>query len=873
MRFMRSGSWSALAMMGAIAVGLSTQSPAAAVAPTATPAMSAPTTTPGPAATPTPSPSMSGAMDLTVVLQPSDRAALRGLAFHAHGLSTLAKRNDLIKVTPTASARARTVATLTATGMQVLSQSTWTLKVQATMAQAQSVFGVHLQGSAGRRYPDRAVTLPTGLRSEVSTVLGLDQRPVVHRRTLPHGFGPVDLRAAYGVSRRRSSGAGTTIATVQFSGWNSSDLGSYAAAIGQPLPLVSQISVDGASPSTPDGYGGDQEVALDQEMIAAGAPSAAQRIYFAPNTAQGFYDVFNTIATDAEAGTIQAVSTSWGTCESSTSTTFAASVQDAVDRAVLAGATTFAAAGDFGAYDCSTASTTDSTPDVDFPAVLPEVVAVGGTTLTKPTSTTYAETAWSDTASHTGGGGGMSSRTARPSYQSAVAIPGTGRLVPDVAADADPGTGVGAYVASAGGFIQMGGTSAAAPLTAAEFVSTLTSLGCTKGIGDIHAALYAHPEAFRDITSGNNLLYPATPGFDEATGLGSPNWAVLAASLPTQQACATLASVSGTSLSSGQTVVSPNKQYTAIMQSDGNLVLYGNGRALWSTRTAGNPGSRFTAQSDGNAVIYSASGKALWNTRTNGEGTAPKFEVLSTGELDLVSTVGTTWQAIQPGASTLSAGSDLAAGQFLHDATGRMTFIMQTDGNLVAYHGGKPAWSSKTNNHPGSKADLQSDGNLVVYSDAGRVLWSSHTNGRGPGTRLVTQESGDVVLYQGSVRIWGTSPNSTSASTLTSGSRLGSGNSLADSTGRSRLIMQTDGNLVLYQSGTARWNSGTGHFPGSHLILQSDGNLVIYDTTGRPRWDTRTSSNGSATRLAVQTDGNVVLYSGTAAIWNTHTTL
>ncbi len=85
--------------------------------------------------------------------------------------------------------------------------------------------------------------------------------------------------------------------------------------------------------------------------------------------------------------------------------------------------------------------------------------------------------------------------------------------------------------------------------------------------------------------------------------------------------------------------------------------------------------------------------------------------------------------------------------------------------------------------------------------------------------------------------------------------------------------MQTDGNLVLYQSGTARWNSGTGHFPGSHLILQSDGNLVIYDTTGRPRWDTRTSSNGSATRLAVQTDGNVVLYSGTAAIWNTHTTL
>lgn len=57
---------------------------------------------------------------------------------------------------------------------------------------------------------------------------------------------------------------------------------------------------------------------------------------------------------------------------------------------------------------------------------------------------------------------------------------------------------------------------------------------------------------------------------------------------------------------------------TLHMQSDGNLVLYKNGPAVWASNTAGNPGAWLAMQSDGNLVIYSAAGPALWYTRTDG---------------------------------------------------------------------------------------------------------------------------------------------------------------------------------------------------------------------------------------------------------------
>ena len=125
---------------------------------------------------------------------------------------------------------------------------------------------------------------------------------------------------------------------------------------------------------------------------------------------------------------------------------------------------------------------------------------------------------------------------------------------------------------------------------------------------------------------------------------------------------------------------------------------------------------------------------------------------------------------------------------------------------------------------------------------------------------------------------------------------------LLDGSLNSKLSMQSDGNLVYYQNGKARWNSRTNGNPGAYLALQTDGNLVVYSSAGRPLWfsgykcdliftienrrqwedtghsdslhmlpgDVIMSPNGSK-RLTLQTDGNLVLYRGSTPLWHTHT--
>jgi hypothetical protein len=82
--------------------------------------------------------------------------------------------------------------------------------------------------------------------------------------------------------------------------------------------------------------------------------------------------------------------------------------------------------------------------------------------------------------------------------------------------------------------------------------------------------------------------------------------------------------------------------------------------------------------------------------------------------------------------------------------------------------------------------------------------------------------------------------------------------------------MQSDGNLVVYRSGTARWASWTNGSSGAYVVLQSDGNLVVYDTGGVARWASWTAGSG-ANRLVMQGDGNLVLYAGSRAVWATWT--
>ncbi len=393
----------------------------------------------------------------------------------------------------------------------------------------------HGNPSGAARYLAPAVTptVPVALRGAVGAVIGLDNRPLFEHHSVPSGYTGSDLSTAYDAGGLSGGGTGITVATVQFDAWYPRDATTYASAAGIPLGAhqITTVPLPGAN-SLPDGGGGDQEVALDVEALLATAPKAAQRVYVAPNTAAGAIAVYNQIADDVAAGQVQVVSTSWGRCEAGYPAELLAQLAAPINRLVVSGGTIFAASGDNGAYDCAVAAHPDGRLAVDFPASLPSVVAVGGTRLTRDSSGAYVETGWGQAPTTTadstyagvGSGGGTSAVFARPAYQSSVSASSSGRAVPDVSALADASRGFGAYSITAGGWRSFGGTSFGAPMWAGHLASALSTDGRKRGIGDIHAALYAAPSAFRDITSGANGYYTAGAGYDHVTGLGSPQW-------------------------------------------------------------------------------------------------------------------------------------------------------------------------------------------------------------------------------------------------------------------------------------------------------------------------------------------------------------
>jgi subtilase family serine protease len=171
-------------------------------------------------------------------------------------------------------------------------------------------------------------------------------------------------------------------------------------------------------------------------------------------------------------------------------------------------------------------SSGDSGENVQWPAVSPHVLSVGGTSLYVDGNGNYtSETSWS------GSGGGISVYEPQPYYQSGW-LAATGRGVPDVSYVADPNTGVA--VIFEGYLFIFGGTSVGAPQWAG-LIALANSLSRSRGLDSANAAVYAvaslnngfdiDPTYFYDITSGNNGDDPddfATSGYDLVTGLGSP---------------------------------------------------------------------------------------------------------------------------------------------------------------------------------------------------------------------------------------------------------------------------------------------------------------------------------------------------------------
>jgi len=223
----------------------------------------------------------------------------------------------------------------------------------------------------------------------------------------------------------------------------------------------------------------------------------------------------------------------------------------------------------------------------------------------------------------------------------------------------------------------------------------------------------------------------------------------------------------------------------------------------------------------------------------------------------------------------LASGTRLIVGDYLLSPGGNNVLTLQADGNLVLYRSGVAVWSSGTAGRPAVYAEMQVDGNLVVYSDY-TATWSSSTVGNINAT-LKMQADGNLVIYSSSgSALWSTSTDLTQAQKDQLYSKLPTGTLYAEQKLESpnkkyKMVLQTDGNLVVYSPTKAIWNSRTWVTAVKRLDMQPDGNLVLYDQNKKPLWNSSTWGKG-ASRLVMQDDGNLVVYSASGApTWYTNT--
>jgi kumamolisin len=286
------------------------------------------------------------------------------------------------------------------------------------------------------------------------------------------------------------------------------------------------------------------ESTMDIQLIHAVAPDAKIVLVNARPTVEGdaSYEKIGRMFESVDRqfpGAVWSLSIGWG-CDRLLTAADLAPVRSALRTALSHGTSALIASGDLAGLECKGGHDWSDPPSpddvgVDAVASVPEMTGVGGTTLSTDAEGNWlAEQGWYDVPLTQGSGGGVSSLFARPSWQEGheKAGPRDRRLVPDVAAVADPFTGVKFVYKQQ--VLVGGGTSQSAPIWAgfaAVINQYLASLGLGP-LGDLNPQLYEIAEgavapAFRDISLGANAVTPVHPGYDMITGLGSPNIANL----------------------------------------------------------------------------------------------------------------------------------------------------------------------------------------------------------------------------------------------------------------------------------------------------------------------------------------------------------
>jgi uncharacterized protein (TIGR03437 family) len=339
-----------------------------------------------------------------------------------------------------------------------------------------------------------------------------------------------------------------------------------------------------------------QEADLDLEWSGAVARNATIIYVYSP-------DVVASMQYAIDQNLAPVVSMSYGSCELTNLASDAASFRTSAQQANSQGITWFNASGDNGAADCAGQTASDGRLSVDLPASVPEITGVGGTEFVEGTGTYWnatndansasvlsyiPETSWNDSAidgSPSASGGGASIYFGKPTWQTGPGVPNdNARDVPDISLNASADHD-GYDTSMNGKLYSSGGTSAPTPIfagIAAILNQYLVQNGSltTAGLGNINPKLYSlaqsAPNAFHDITTGNNMVtaacrgrgcttapapvgYNAGVGYDQVTGLGSVDiynlfqaWNGTSGSRLTPRI---VVSASSTALSAGQTTV------------------------------------------------------------------------------------------------------------------------------------------------------------------------------------------------------------------------------------------------------------------------------------------------------------------------------
>jgi kumamolisin len=380
-----------------------------------------------------------------------------------------------------------------------------------------------------------------GVVTELGRILGYTP----HREARP-GFLPLDVPSpglrpnallevynAKPLAAAGLTGKGATIVFFEFSGYDQEDLDSFADSSG--LPRFTPVLV-GGQPG-PSGV----ETVMDLEVAHAIAPDAQKVVVNARPTVQGdgAYEKIGQLFESVDRqfpGAVWSLSIGWG-CDALVRAADLAPVEAALATAQKHGTSAFDASGDTAGLECKGGDEWSSPPgpdDIGLDAIssLPAMTSVGGTTLsTDEQGGWMGERVWVDSPLSQGSSGGVSALFNRPAWQSALSVERDikhRRLSPDVAAVADPFTGVRIVFdrQDAVG----AGTSQAAPIWAALTVLMNQYLLAHGGqpLGNINPLLYrvaagANLPGFRDIGLGGNAVDYAQPGYDVVTGLGSPN--------------------------------------------------------------------------------------------------------------------------------------------------------------------------------------------------------------------------------------------------------------------------------------------------------------------------------------------------------------